>query len=77
MEKLKFRSSPTQNPITTGKSTSPYLHNFLKVSFNLLFRFLKFLLQKTLILRFRHIFPRKKNFLADNSEVEELVELKT
>lgn len=36
MEKLKFRSSPTQNPITTGKSTSPYLHNFLKVSFNLL-----------------------------------------
>lgn len=31
MEKLKFRSSPTQNPITTRKSTSPYLHNFLKV----------------------------------------------
>lgn len=49
----------------------------MRVSIHILkFRFLKFLLQKTLIFCFRHIFSRKRNFLADNSKVEELVELK-
>lgn len=49
----------------------------MRVSIQILkFRFFEFLLQKSLILRFRHIFPRKRNFLPDNSKVEELVELK-
>lgn len=49
----------------------------MRVSIQILkFRFLEFLVQKNLIFRFQHSFPRKRNFLPDNSKVEELVELK-
>lgn len=49
----------------------------MRVSIQILkFRFLEFLVQKTLIFRFRHIFPRKRNILSDNSKIEELIELK-